>query len=69
MEFILSQHKSSERGELYEDETSCSKGLCSHPSCWASHVRESRGFRRYMSAEAGPKQKVDDEESGKSLFY
>ena len=48
MEYIISQD-SAPAGDLYEDETYCTRGLCAHPCCWESHIRQTRGFKKYVS--------------------
>lgn len=62
MEFILSHQRASEKDNIYEDETSCSRGMCPHPSCWSSHVREKRGFRRYISVKPDTMNKTVEQE-------
>ncbi|KAF6025082.1 hypothetical protein EB796_016609 [Bugula neritina] len=52
MEYIISSSYAPE-GDICEDETYCSRGLCTHPSCWDSHIRQTRGFRKYVSLSDG----------------
>lgn len=65
MEYIISQD-TAPSGELYEDETYCTRGLCAHPSCWESHIRLTRGFKRYATATVKTSKKLgtsnDDED-------
>ena len=51
MEYIISS-ADPPSGSIYEDETYCTRGLCSHPCCWESHIRQTRGFRKYVSMSA-----------------
>lgn len=48
MEYIISG-ASAPAGDIYDDETYCTRGLCAHPCCWESHIRQTRGFRKYVS--------------------
>lgn len=72
MEFVISS-RDAPTGSIYEDETYCTRGLCSHPSCWGSHIRQTRGFRKYVSMSADPstanrQPAEDDEESDDGML-
>lgn len=68
MEYIISS-RDAPSGSIYEDETYCTRGLCSHPCCWESHIRQTRGFRKYVSMSAdssisGHKEDEQDSDEG-----